>query len=87
MKFFYSIGYYFARARFELARGYREGFAPPTGEKDRELRILIMNDPVVNYIPAIKQYRVLHGSSLRDAKNAIDSMYADLKLDGPYKRG
>jgi ribosomal protein L7/L12 len=87
MKIFYKLGFYFARARFEMARGFREGYAPPTPERDRDIRILIMEDPLTNYIPAIKKHRVLHGSSLRDAKNAIDSMYADLKLDGPYKKG
>lgn len=74
MRFFYWLAYYTARARFEWARGARDGFSPPAGDGTRRILEMLRDDSHKNYVLAIKTHRELFNTSLKEAKDAVDAL-------------
>lgn len=77
MRLFYLIGHAFGRMKFETLRGFRDGFSPSIKNKDERIRALLRESPD-RYVAAIKLHRELYGSSLFDAKNAVEEMRRNL---------
>jgi len=81
MRFFYWLAFYVNRAKFEYARGARDGFTSTPKSEEKRLVDLLRAQ---KYVEAIKLHRELFKSSLRDAKDAIDALLVkyDIKRYG-----
>jgi len=71
MRFFYWLAFYVNRARFEWARGARDGFARPASAKEEQVLDFLRGG---EYVRAIKTHRELFNTSLKDAKDAVDAL-------------
>ena len=78
---FYWTGYFLGRAKYEFRQGFTKGNYPSIGRMDSEFLAILgdrtnTNTNTSGYVSAIKQYRNYYGSTLRDAKDAIDALMA-----------
>lgn len=71
MNLFYRIGYTISRCKYEYNKGRADGFAP---EMEVRLRPVMAELRAKHYVTAIKQHRAIFGSSLKDAKDAVDAL-------------
>jgi ribosomal protein L7/L12 len=71
MNLFYRIGYTIARCKYEYTKGRADGFAP---DMEVRLRPVMAELRGNHYIDAIKKHRDIFGSSLKDAKDAVDAL-------------
>jgi ribosomal protein L7/L12 len=73
MNLFYKLGYLINRAKFEYARGARDGFAARV-ETDKIARVKAVLKDTDNIITAVKLHRELFGSSLKEAVDTVRAM-------------
>lgn len=80
MGFFYRLGYLINRARFEYARGARDGFCAPVAktESDKLARVKAALKDTDNVIAAVKLHRELFNSSLKEAVDTVRAMKAQM---------
>jgi ribosomal protein L7/L12 len=71
MNLFYRIGYTISRCKYEYTKGRADGFAP---DMDVRLRPVMAELRAGCYVTAIKRHRDIFGSSLKDAKDAVDAL-------------
>jgi ribosomal protein L7/L12 len=71
VRFFYWLSFYVARARYEWARGAMAGYGRPSIGKEEQIVAILKTG---QYVSAIKTHRDLFGSSMKDAKDAIDAL-------------
>jgi ribosomal protein L7/L12 len=73
MRFFYWLAFYVNRAKFEYARGARDGFAARV-ETDKLARVKAVLKDTDNIVTAVKLHRELFGSSLKEAVDTVRAM-------------
>lgn len=75
----YRIAYWIGRLWKAMRLGFRDGFSAPTDRQKRKaedaVRGLAMDGQIVQ---AIKLHREIYGSTLKDAKDAVDAMRASV---------
>lgn len=78
-KFAYWLGYQIEQFAFHFKRGGVDFHAGMIREKHlAEVYALVRSDPEQNYIPAIKLHRHHFGSCLKDAKDVVDGIRAQV---------
>lgn len=76
MNFFYGLGFFISRCKYDYDRGRQDGYTPDMTISEKRIVTLLKEDPLHNYIPAIKLHRELFGSFLKEAKDAVDDLMA-----------
>jgi hypothetical protein len=79
MRFFYWLAFYVNRAKFEWARGARDGFSSTPKSEEERIVDLLRNQ---KYVEAIRLHCELFNTSLRDSKVAIDALLIKYNLKG-----
>lgn len=77
MNLFYKLGYLINRAKFEYARGARDGFAARV-DNDKIARVKAALKDTDNVIAAVKLHRELFNSSLKEAVDTVRAMKAQM---------
>lgn len=84
MGIFYWLAFYVNRAKFEWARGARDGYGKAATSKEGELIAILKGGDSGTYISAIKRYRELYGAPLKEAKDGVDAIISKHGLPHPY---
>jgi len=83
-KFARWSGYTLERIACHIEKGRLEFRAEMTAELHRaEVLSVVRSDPEKNYIPAIKLHRQHFGSTLKEAKDAVDEMRKQIGYVAP----
>lgn len=77
MRFFYWLAFYTARARFEWALGARDGYTPSRRKPNESIVTYLRGG---EYVRAIKTHREIYGTSLKEAKDAVDALMVQLGI-------